>query len=98
MIPKGRARPVAFDQVNLVRRPSGGVIGHAHGSYLTFANGRQKTASHVIGKTDALDDRQNGVLIPYGILQTFQYKHAGTFPDNQPVCRLVKRCAPARRR
>ena len=46
---------MAFNEIDILRRPAGVGISAAHGTYLAFTVRGQKVAPHVIGKTNTLN-------------------------------------------
>ncbi len=89
---------MAFNQVYILRLPTGLAIRCPHGAELPFGAGRQQTAVHIVGQPDAGNDRVDAITVSMGVLQTLQQEYACPFADNETVRLGVERRTTSRRR
>ncbi len=85
------ASGMAFDQVHVLRFPSGPGICGSHGPELTLGQGCQEAATHVVGQADTPDDAIDPVAMGQGVLGPFEQEDAGPFADHQAVTGGVER-------
>ena len=89
---------VAFDELNIRRIPAGLFVGGPHCPELAFGTGCEQVCAEVVRESDAGHDRVNVVAVVERVLQTFEYKDASTFADDESVASFIKWRTIARRR
>ena len=86
---------MAFDHINIRRRPASLLIGGTHRSQLTFRGRCQQTTTDIIGQADAANYGIDVISGTHGILGALEQKHAAPLADHQAIAIGIERRAGA---
>ena len=89
---------VAFDHVNIRRRPTGLLISRTHRPQLAFGSRSQQTATDIVGQTDTANHRIDMISGAHSIFGAFEQEHTTALTDHKSVAIGIERGTGSRRR
>ena len=82
---------MTFDQIEVLRLPTGLMIGGMHSPELSFRHRGKQASPHIVGKTGPANDAVNPVSMRNGIFRALQEEYACAFSDYKSVTGSIER-------